>query len=53
MLDLLSPDAIKREGYLEAKAVATLVDEHLSGHGEHGYALWTLLMFQSWLRCNG
>ena len=53
MLDLLNPDGIKREGYLDAKAVGTLVDEHLSGHGDHGYALWTLLMFQAWLRCNG
>ena len=53
MLDLLAPDRMKREGYLDPKAVATLVDEHLSGHGDHGYALWTLLMFQSWLHLNG
>ena len=53
MLDLLDSDAIKREGYLNAKSVARLVKEHLSGHGDHGYALWPLLMFQSWLRCHG
>jgi asparagine synthase (glutamine-hydrolysing) len=53
MLDLLTPDAIKRQGYLDAKAVTTLVDEHLSGHGDHGYSLWPVLMFQSWLHCNG
>ena len=53
MLDLLNSDGIKREGYLDAKSVAILVDEHLSGHGDHGYALWPILMFQSWLRCYG
>lgn len=50
MLDILNPDIIKREGYLDPKPVATLVNEHLSGHSDHGYALWTLLMFQTWLR---
>ena len=53
MLDLLNADGIRREGYLDAKAVATLVDEHLSGNGDHGYALWAVLMFQSWLHCTG
>lgn len=53
MLDLLNADEIRREGYLDARAVTALVDEHLSGHGDHGYALWAVLMFQSWLHCNG
>jgi asparagine synthase (glutamine-hydrolysing) len=53
MLDLLNADEIRREGYLDASAVTALVDEHLSGHGDHGYALWAVLMFQSWLHCNG
>ena len=53
MLDLLNPESIRREGYLDARSVGTLVDEHLSGYGDHGYALWPLLMFQSWLRRNG
>ena len=53
MLDLLNQDGIKRGGYLDPKSVATLVDEHLSGYGDHGYALWPVLMFQSWLRFNG
>ena len=52
MLDLLDSDKIKREGYLNAKSVAILVGEHLSGRGDHGYALWPLLMFQSWLQSN-
>jgi asparagine synthase (glutamine-hydrolysing) len=53
MLDLLNANEIRREDYLDAKAVATLVDEHLSGHGDHGYVLWAVLMFQYWLHCNG
>jgi asparagine synthase (glutamine-hydrolysing) len=53
MLDLLNADEIRREGYLDARAVTALVNEHLSGHGDHGYALWAVLMFQSWLHCTG
>ena len=53
MLDLLNPDGIKREGYLDPQAVAAIVNEHLSGYSDHGYALWTLLIFQAWLRCKG
>lgn len=53
MLDLLNADEIRREGYLDARAVTALVDEHLSGYCDHGYALWAALMFQSWLHCNG
>jgi asparagine synthase (glutamine-hydrolysing) len=49
MLDLLNVDTIRREGYLDDKVIAALVAEHLSGHGDHGYALWPALMFQSWL----
>lgn len=49
MIDLLNVDTIRREGYLDDKVIAALVAEHLSGHGDHGYALWPALMFQSWL----
>lgn len=53
MLDLLDQGRISGEGYMDAKTVTTLVGEHLSGRGDHGYALWTALMFQAWLRCYG
>ena len=49
MLDLLNVDRIRRDGYLDADIVSALVKEHLSGYGDHGYALWPALMFQSWL----
>jgi asparagine synthase (glutamine-hydrolysing) len=51
MLDLLNEDEIRRTGYLDAGAVATLVGVDVCGHGEHGYAVWAVLMFQSWLHC--
>lgn len=53
MQDLLTPASLQKEGYLDAKAVTTLVEEHLSGCADHGYALWPTLMFQAWLRHYG
>lgn len=47
--DLLEPSVIAGQGYLDAEKVSTLVKEHLGGHADHGYALWPVLMFQTWL----
>lgn len=47
--DLLSLNVIRGSEYLNSKMVRFLVNEHLSGHGNHGYSLWPILMFQSWL----
>ncbi len=49
MLDLLNVSRMRRDGYLDANTISALVKEHLSGYGDHGYALWPALMFQSWL----
>lgn len=49
MLDLLAPSSILKDGYLDNTVIQWLVSEHLSGHGDHGYALWPTLMFQAWL----
>ena len=49
MLELLNMDRMRRDGYLDADIIGALVKEHLSGYGDHGYALWPALMFQSWL----
>jgi asparagine synthase (glutamine-hydrolysing) len=52
MLDLLSSASISKAGYLDNDVVQGLVKEHLEGRGNHGYALWPVLMFQAWLlRC--
>lgn len=53
MVDLLDPGALARDGFMDVSAVTTLVGEHLTGRGDHGYALWPALMFQAWLRYYG
>lgn len=47
---LLDPARMESEGYLSPKSVQTLWRDHLSGRFNHGYRLWTILMFQAWLR---
>ena len=49
MRDLLSSESISQGGYLDNRMVQRLVDEHLTGQGNHGPALWPVLMFQAWL----
>ena len=50
MLDLLAPAALREEGLLDTDKVLALVTEHLTGHGNHGFALWPALMFEAWQR---
>ena len=46
---LLEPRTIQR-GYLNAQAVRSLLDEHLSGRRNHAGRLWHLLVFELWHR---
>lgn len=50
MLDLLDPAALRSARLLDASAVSGLVDEHLAGRGNNGYALWPVLVFEAWRR---
>lgn len=46
---VLSPRALQR-GYLDEKAVTSLVAEHLAGRRQAGSVLWVLLMLELWHR---
>ena len=46
--DLLSPDALRRDGFFRPAEVTRLLDEHESGREDHSRALWGLLCFQLW-----
>jgi asparagine synthase (glutamine-hydrolysing) len=50
--DHLGPGARCLE-FLDATAVATLVDEHFAGRADHGQRLWLLLTLEVWLRSLG
>jgi asparagine synthase (glutamine-hydrolysing) len=44
----LSPERIKRAGVLDPAHVRAILEEHVSGRGERGRTLWTLLSLQMW-----
>jgi asparagine synthase (glutamine-hydrolysing) len=48
--DLLDPDRVRAEGFLDAALVQRRWAEHQSGRRNWDYALWAVLMFESWLQ---
>jgi len=46
--DLLSPDRIGREGFLNPHRVATLLQDHLLNKRDNRKQLWTLLVWELW-----
>jgi asparagine synthase (glutamine-hydrolysing) len=46
--DLLSPELIRRQGYLRPEPIQKLWHEYLAGHADHTPRLWTVLMWQAW-----
>jgi asparagine synthase (glutamine-hydrolysing) len=48
MLEVLSPERLRREGYFEPAAVGALLDDHLAGRRDNRKQLWTLFAFELW-----
>jgi len=49
LLETLSQDRIRREGFFKPPAVQGLVKDHLSGRRDNRKQLWTLFVFERWL----
>jgi asparagine synthase (glutamine-hydrolysing) len=48
MLDMLSKDYLRNQGYFNPDYVQVLIDDHLARRKDNRKLLWTLLMFQMW-----
>jgi len=48
--DLLDPGSMRGEGWFDPDVVQRRWADHLSGRRDSAPALWSILMFQSWLR---
>ncbi len=46
---LLSQQCLSR-GYFHREGLTRMLDEHHSGHRDHGYRIWALLMLELWFR---
>jgi len=47
--ELLSPDRLRREGFLNPEYVETLLKEHLVNKRDNRKQLWTLLVWELWI----
>jgi asparagine synthase (glutamine-hydrolysing) len=50
--DLIDPERLEEEGYLEPFIVQRMWKEHIEGSRNWSFRLWSILMFQSWLQEN-
>lgn len=51
--DLIGEQRLEQEGILRPASIRKLWSEHLSGRADWSYHLWTVLVFEDWLRQNG
>ncbi|KKL79431.1 hypothetical protein LCGC14_2014920, partial [marine sediment metagenome] len=50
MMDVLSPNKIKREGFFNERYIERLKAEHLNGTQNHSHRLWSLMVFEIWMQ---
>ncbi|MGE0791774.1 MAG: asparagine synthase (glutamine-hydrolyzing) [Sandaracinaceae bacterium] len=50
---LLDEARLRREGFLDPRAVRSAWEEHLAGRRDHKFLLWDVLSFQAWLEARG
>jgi asparagine synthase (glutamine-hydrolysing) len=48
--ELLSEKRLHQEGFFDARTVRRIWQQHLSGWQDHDTLIWSILMFQAWLR---
>lgn len=48
MMDVLSPERIKKDGFFEANYVSKLTAEHLQNKENHSHRLWAMMVFGIW-----
>jgi asparagine synthase (glutamine-hydrolysing) len=46
--EVLSPEAVRRQGYFRPEAVTRLLDDHVAGREDLSRQLWGLLTFALW-----
>jgi asparagine synthase (glutamine-hydrolysing) len=49
LLDVLSEERVRREGFFDSSVVGALVADHLAGRRDNRKQLWTLFAFEAWL----
>jgi asparagine synthase (glutamine-hydrolysing) len=47
------PDKIRREGFFDPAEITRILEEHVEGRRDHRKQLWTLFVFEQWLRNYG
>ena len=47
---LLDENLLKQQGYFDPAPIRKMWEEHLSGARNHQAHLWSILMFQAWLK---